>query len=235
MPTGRRIASIILAASILLGLSVVLIAEGRSAGEVGEGSERGAQPLVERSQAIPLAPLMGSLYFSAKDDTHGRELWKSDGTAAGTVVVKDVRPGSEGSLPRGLTDVGGTLYFSAGDGTHGGELWRSDGTATGTVMVKDIWAGSKGSHPSGLTDVGGTLYFAADDGTHGWELWKSDGTARRDRHGEGHLARMGWLLPFRRCSSHRRRGFPLLLGRRRRAPKELSFGRVTGRRPGPSW
>ena len=208
MPTGRRIASIILAASILLGLSVVLIAEGRSAGEVGEGSERGAQPLVERSQAIPLAPLMGSLYFSAKDDTHGRELWKSDGTAAGTVVVKDIRPGSEGSLPRGLTDVGGTLYFSAGDGTHGGELWRSDGTATGTVMVKDIWAGSRGSHPSGLTDVGGTLYFAADDGTHGWELWKSDGTAAgtvmvKDIWPGG----MAPSVPS--GPSHRCRGFPL--------------------------
>ena len=91
-------------------------------------------------------------YFAANDATHGTELWKSDGTAAGTVMVKDIYPGlsSSGgwsSSPTALTVIGGTLYFAANDGTDGTELWKSDGTAAGTVMVKDIYAGSRRLRP----------------------------------------------------------------------------------------
>jgi ELWxxDGT repeat protein len=121
----------------------------------------------------------GMLFFRADDGTTGRELWKSDGTAAGTVRVKDINPGTPGSAPQFLTDVNGTLFFSANDGTHGQELWKSNGTAAGTSLVENIFTagdGSGGSFPAELTNVNGTLFFAADDGEHGFELWKSDGT-----------------------------------------------------------
>ncbi|MGB0378589.1 MAG: ELWxxDGT repeat protein, partial [Poseidonia sp.] len=111
------------------------------------------------------------------DGTNGTELWKSDGTASGTVMVKDIKSGGNGdSAPSHLTVVGNTLFFFAGDGINGGELWKSDGTASGTVMVKDINSGSTGSTPRQLTTVGSTLYFSAWDSTNGRELWKSDGT-----------------------------------------------------------
>ena len=55
---------------------------------------------------------------------HGRELWRSDGTKAGTVLVKDIYRGDKGSLPKQITDVGGTAFFSATRPSTGRELWR---------------------------------------------------------------------------------------------------------------
>src|SRR6266571_4778448 len=89
-----------------------------------------------------LTDVNGTLFFAAEDPTNGRELWKSDGTAAGTVLVNDITPGSGGSGPDELTIVNGTLFFRAFDPTDGYELWKSDGTAAGTVLVNDIAPGS---------------------------------------------------------------------------------------------
>ena len=66
-----------------------------------------------------------TVFFLANNPANGSELWKSDGTGAGTVLVKDIRPGFVGSTPTVLTNVNGTLFFSANDGTSGYELWKS--------------------------------------------------------------------------------------------------------------
>jgi ELWxxDGT repeat protein len=108
-----------------------------------------------------LTNVNGELYFTANDGTHGMELWKSNGTAAGTTMVADINPGTtttwyytgaygtftrsavtNSSNPSNLTNVNGTLYFTANDGTHGTELWKSDGTAAGTTLVQDIYSGT---------------------------------------------------------------------------------------------
>jgi ELWxxDGT repeat protein len=40
---------------------------------------------------------MGSItFFIAEDDDHGAELWRTDGTAAGTFLLSDIRPGPTG-------------------------------------------------------------------------------------------------------------------------------------------
>ncbi len=117
-----------------------------------------------------------NFYFRANDGTNGIELWKTDGTADGTVMVKDINP-SGNSSPAGFTVLGTNLYFRGIDGTNGAELWKTDGTADGTVLVKDINTGSGNSSPTGFTVLGTNLYFQANDGINGLELWKTDGTA----------------------------------------------------------
>ena len=131
-----------------------------------------------------LTSVDNTLFFRANDGVHGDELWKSDGTAAGTVMVKDIRSGSFGSYIVELTTVGNILFFRADDGVHGDELWKSDGTTAGTVMVKDIDTGLDNSYPRELTaiDTDGdgesdALYFKAHVQEDGEELWMSDGTS----------------------------------------------------------
>lgn len=130
-------------------------------------------------ELTPIVVMGNKAYFFAIDSVSGYELWSSDGTTAGTSMVKDIVPGSESGLPllesRSIFSTGKEVYFSATDGTHGMELWKSDGTANGTVMVKEINP-SGSSNPSAFFADGPFVYFKADDGVHGSELWKSDGT-----------------------------------------------------------
>jgi ELWxxDGT repeat protein len=135
------------------------------------------QPVILSSDLPSFRTVGTTTFFFASTPATGTELWKTDGTAAGAALVKDINPGNADSNPVPLTEANGVLFFVADDGTHGAELWRSDGTAAGTALVKDINPGGATSHPSALTEANGVLFFVADDGAHGVELWKIDGSA----------------------------------------------------------
>jgi len=117
------------------------------------------------------AAFAGELYFAASDGVHGVELWRTDGSAAGTVLVRDIAPGPVSSNPRELVVADGRLLFAAEDPFHGSELWLSDGSSAGTHRVQDIAPEAASSAPADLTLVGDLLYFSADDAVTGRELW----------------------------------------------------------------
>lgn len=114
-----------------------------------------------RSDPGGFAEFNGFVYFAARDNSFGRELWRTDGTAANTTRVEDINPGSGSSNPTELTVVDSELFFVANDGSTDTELWKTDGTTT--QPVEDIRVGVTTSNPRDLVDFGGTLYFSADD------------------------------------------------------------------------
>jgi ELWxxDGT repeat protein len=141
---------------------------------------------LSRGSSFPnyLTAFNNKLYFAASDSVSGRELWVSDGTAAGTQLVKDInagsndsapRPGNNGTYPFNFIELNNKLYFVADDGINGAELWVTDGTTAGTQLVTDIKSGS--SFPGYLTALNNKLFFVADDGVNGRELWVSNGTS----------------------------------------------------------
>src|SRR2546421_140833 len=113
--------------------------------------------------------LLSAMFFSANDGIHGTELWTSNGSAAGTNMLKDANPGSSGSYPQNLINFNGTLIYMGFQAGSGYELFRSDGTAAGTAMLKDINPSYYSSSPNKFTVSGSTLFFVANDGTHGTE------------------------------------------------------------------
>lgn len=108
----------------------------------------------------------GKLYFSGSDDTHGEELFVTDGTEVGTHLVKDILVGPNGSLPRASIVYNSLLYFST---TNTNELWKTDGTEVGTVLVKNTLV------PVQFAAIwNGKMYLA--DGQNIIHLQESNGT-----------------------------------------------------------
>lgn len=117
---------------------------------------------------------LGSIVlFAADDGIHGRELWRTNGTEAGTVLVKDIEPGPAGSSPSWLVAVGDRVYFSACR-AEGCELWESNGTSAGTTLVADVLPGPVSSSPEDLKRVGPYLFFSAFENTSSRQIWAID-------------------------------------------------------------
>lgn len=124
----------------------------------------------------PLGVMNNILYFSRYQSSTGSELWRTDGTALGTYLLKDINPGAASSYFAFFSIINNVAYFRAYSSNEGNELWKTDGTSSGTVMVKDIYPGSSSSNIDNFIVLGGNLYFTASDIESGNELWKTDGT-----------------------------------------------------------
>lgn len=116
------------------------------------------------------------LFFPATTDK-GKELWRTDGTASGTILLKDINLGMASGFSYGITCNGnGSVLFSGFDEIHGRELWVSDGTTNGTRLIKDLTPGVLGAVDV-LGRVGNMVFLLTDHDLDGQrEIWQSDGT-----------------------------------------------------------
>lgn len=121
------------------------------------------------------------LYFFANvaEVHHGIDLWKSDGTTAGTVYLgtftNDFYGLNWSSNTVSFCVFNNALYFSCGDNTRGASLWKTDGGTP--TKVFDLANGDYFWGPRYMTVFNNAMYFTASNGTNGVEIWKSDGTA----------------------------------------------------------
>lgn len=124
------------------------------------------------------AVLSNRFIFSGNDPVHREEPYSSDGTAAGTQLLKNVQTTGLGSYPSYLTVIGNRLYFGAlSSGFSDNEPWYSDGTEAGTVLLKDLEPGAAWSRPFEFTDIDNTsFYFRTFNSSSSRDIWKSDGT-----------------------------------------------------------
>ena len=100
------------------------------------------------------------VYFVANDGVVGSEPWITDGTSAGTHLLKDILPGPWGSRPFLGRTAGDLMYLVANDGISGKELWQTDGTEMGTQLVTDLRPGLDASYTSEFLAVGSTLFLS---------------------------------------------------------------------------
>jgi ELWxxDGT repeat protein len=128
-----------------------------------------------------LTPMNGKLYFRARSELVGNELWSTDGTSAGTVLVKDVYPGetfdpafANDSYPTNFVVLANVLYFVATDET-GRYLWRSNGTNAGTFNTGVI-VNSSFELSFQMQVLGSQIVFTQRSWLRGLELWGTQGT-----------------------------------------------------------
>lgn len=99
-----------------------------------------------------------TVFFAATDAVHGRELWKTTGTDASTVMVKDILPNGSAN-PANFCNVNGTVFFTTTTPLNGTQIWKTDGTASGTQLVADILLGGESGAFAQLTACNGKLFF----------------------------------------------------------------------------
>ncbi|HZN68098.1 MAG TPA: hypothetical protein VFB66_22625, partial [Tepidisphaeraceae bacterium] len=149
----------------------------------------GYDPDSRRGSSEPeeLTAAGNALYFTAKTEAFGREVWKFDGTTAS--MLGDINPGRFDSRPHtapyGLTAHEGSVYFSAWSINGGGpaELWRYDGATLSnlnrTAGGADVVVFTREVNAK-FASLGGSLYFPAAPIEGSWnqfELYRYDPAA----------------------------------------------------------
>ena len=129
-----------------------------------------------------MSQLGNKVIFYGNDFAHGSELWISDGTLAGTHLLKDIATGRANSMTdysySEFVILNDKAYFIVTDNTGKLNIWRTDGTEAGTELFQNIGGNTYNNIISKLKVVGGSLYYAITtiSGSTVNKLWKTDGT-----------------------------------------------------------
>lgn len=155
---------------IILFLSLICAMNGYSQIQLSDFTFNNITP----HQPTHLQEYDNKIFFKATTDNYGSELWSSDGTIAGTNLVKETAIGTSNGLTSFYTaEINDELYFVANDNYDyiGGEIWKTDGTNGGTVFIT-----SYAGRIFGLRAVGNLIYFIVKTDDDNLQVWKTDGT-----------------------------------------------------------
>jgi ELWxxDGT repeat protein len=164
-----------------IGNPELFISDGTVSGtvllkEILTGSQYGSSPEYKTE-------FNGMVYFSASNggggSNNGFEIWRTDGTAAGTNLFLDIATGTPSSYPNSFFVHNGLLFFNADDGTNGRELRFTNGNTGVNVLVNDLNPGNASALDltTEFCSINNKLYFSADNGSLGKELWYYDTNA----------------------------------------------------------
>jgi ELWxxDGT repeat protein len=115
----------------------------------------------------------GKAYFLATDASSGTEPWVTDGTAAGTYLLKDINAAGDSAIDSFDEFQGGAIFQVKG--AAGDQLWRSDGSNSGTVLIGDVPV--EPTYPTPFAGeqhrlaVGNQFFFTASTPDSGSELY----------------------------------------------------------------
>jgi ELWxxDGT repeat protein len=148
-------------------LCVPLLAAAIAAQPVQLVRDINSRPAPAESLPRSFVRVGGNTFFSARTAASGRELWRTDGTAGGTIQLTEIVAGIGDGNPDLLTPFGQQLLFAAGDQTAGQSLWTSDGTLAGTRQLRQF----EGALAIAAASLPGLALVATTT-----ELWRTDGT-----------------------------------------------------------
>lgn len=147
-----------------------------------EATQTGAPVYVTNNEHEYLGVVFNNELYFVVNRSGDYELWKTDGSTAGTVIVRNGF-----SNISNLIVFNNQLFFSATDVGSGNEIWVSDGTSIGTQLKHDIFPNNLnpslglGSSPDDFIIFNNEMFFTArgyddlNNNVIGRELYKTDG------------------------------------------------------------
>lgn len=118
-------------------------------------------------RVMPIAT-RNHLHFLADDGAHGRAIWRTDGTAAGTLPVGNFTLDDASSYTSLWAALDDRLVFAA-SADEGGGLWVSSGEVPEAVFLAPLSI-------TAMASGGGVAYLGVTDAELGLEIWRTDGT-----------------------------------------------------------